>query len=237
MVQIAVEPLQLPRLTGQDLIEEFILKLNKYSWADLFSLLDHDITPIVKVIVRAAIHSKEREKPFTLTLERAESRVNQIQNTKRKNFVRRTFKKWGLFCMQEIAKQYPDYLEEMLPVNLLIKRKKVKVKKSKSRDYFRARQLAKYDIAYHTTDKSSREFNRVCERIASLTYADLKRTPIILTVKLKGETYAYSFNWTTAERIIKEFHVLANKPGITHAELQKHRETALNTLLNFNFIL
>jgi len=93
MVQIAVEPIQLPHLTAQDLIEEFTSNLNRYSWTDLFNVLDHDITPIVKVIVRAAIHFKEGEKPFTLTLERAISRVNQIQNTKRKNFVRRTFKK------------------------------------------------------------------------------------------------------------------------------------------------
>jgi hypothetical protein len=89
MVQIALEPIQLPHLTGHDLIEEFTFNLNRYSWTDLFKVLEHDISPIVKVIVRAAIHSKEREMPFTLTIERALSRVNQIQNTKRKNFVRR----------------------------------------------------------------------------------------------------------------------------------------------------
>lgn len=153
-VHLAIEPIQLPSLTAQDLIEEFYQNLERYSWKDLFSLLDHEITPIVKVIVRTAIHSKEKEKPFKLALERAISRVNQIQNTRRKNFVRRTFKKWGLFSMQEILKQYPEYLEDMLPVDLIIKKKKVKEKKYKIRDDFRARQLAKYDIAYHTTDKS-----------------------------------------------------------------------------------
>jgi hypothetical protein len=223
MVQIAVEPIPLPHLTGQDLIEEFTSNLNKYSWTDLFNVLDHDITPIVKVIVRAAIHSKEREKPFTLTLERAISRVNQVQNTNRKNFVRRTFKKWGLFCMQEITKLYPDYLEEMLPVDLLIKRKKLKAKKIKPRNDFRARQLAKYDIAYHTTDSSSREFNRICERIASLTHADLKRYPIQLVVTLSGEKHLYCFPWNTGEKEIKEFHSLANKAGITHDQLFQYR--------------
>jgi hypothetical protein len=210
MVQIAVEPIQLPHLPAQDLIEEFTFNLNRYSWTDLFNVLDHDITPIVKVIVRAAIHFKEGEKPFTLTLERAISRVNQIQNTKRKNFVRRTFKKWGLFCMQEITKVYPDYLEEMLPVDLLIKKKKFKAKKIKPRDDFRARQLAKYDIAYHTTDSSSREFNRICERIASLTHADVKKAAIHLVVTLSGEKHLYCFPWNTGEKEIKEFHSLAN---------------------------
>lgn len=224
MVQIAAEPIQLPHLTGQDLIEEFSSNLNRYSWTDLFNVLDHDITPIVKVIVRAAIHFKEREKPFTLTLERAISRVNQIRNTKRKNFVRRTFKRWGLFCIQEITKQYPDYVEEMLAVDLLIKRKKLKAKKIKPRNDFRARQLAKYDIAYHTTDSSSREFNRICERIASLTHADLKKAPIHLTVTLSGEKYLYYFPWNTGEREIKEFHSIANKAGMTHEKLCQHRD-------------
>lgn len=177
----------------------------------------------MKVIVRAAIHFKEGEKPFTLTLERAISRVNQIQNTKRKNFVRRTFKKWGLFCMQEITKVYPDYLEEMLPVDLLIKRKKMKAKKIKPRNDFRARQLAKYDIAYHTTDSSSREFNKICERIASLTHADLKRSPIQLVVTLNGEKHLYTFPWITGEREIKEFHLLANKAEMTHEQLSRYR--------------
>lgn len=233
MVQLAVEPIQLPNLTAQDLIEEFTYNLGRYSQADLFNVLDYEITPIVKVIVRAAIHSKESEKPFKLTLERAISRVNQIQNTKRKNFVRRTFKKWGLFSMQEILKQYPEYLEAMLPVDLVIKRKKAKAKKTKPRNDFRARQLAKYDIAYHTTDSSSKEFNKICERIASLTYADLKKALILLTVTLSGEKYQYSFHWNTDEREIKEFHALANKPGITHAELQKYRESALNSSVKF----
>jgi hypothetical protein len=223
MVQIAVEPIQLPHLPAQDLIEEFTFNLNRYSWTDLFNVLDHDITPIVKVIVRAAIHFKEGEKPFTLTLERAISRVNQIQNTKRKNFVRRTFKKWGLFCMQEITKVYPDYLEEMLPVDLLIKKKKFKAKKIKPRDDFRARQLAKYDIAYHTTDSSSREFNRICERIASLTHADIKKAAIHLVVTLSGEKHLYCFPWNTGEKEIKEFHSLANKAGITHDQLSQYK--------------
>ncbi|WP_345952171.1 hypothetical protein ABDD95_23700 (plasmid) [Mucilaginibacter sp. PAMB04274] len=227
MVQLAVEPIQLPNLTAQDLIEEFTYNLGRYSWADLFSVLDYEITPIVKVIVRAAIHSKESEKPFKLTLERAISRVNQIQYTKRKNFVRRTFKKWGLFSMQEILKQYPEYLEAMLPVDLVIKRKKVKEKKTKPRNDFRGRQLAKYDIAYHTTDSSSKEFNKICERIASLTSADLKRAPILLTVTLSGEKYQYPFQWNTDEREIKEFHALANIPGITHAQLREYRTNAL----------
>lgn len=56
---------------------------------------------------------------------------------------------------------------------------------------------------------------------------------MILTVKLQGETYAYSFNWTTAERIIKEFHALANKPGMTHEKLQEYRELALNNSVKF----
>lgn len=227
MVQLAVEPIQLPNLTAQDLIEEFTYNLGRYSWADLFSVLDYEITPIVKVIVRAAIHSKEREKPFKLALERAISRVNQIQNTKRKNFVRRTFKKWGLFSMQEILKQYPEYLETMLPVDLVIKRKKVKAKKTKPRNDFRARQLAKYDIAYHTTDSSSKEFNKICERIASFTYADLKKAPILLTVTLSGEKYQYSFHWNTDEREIKEFYALANKAGVTHEQLRQYRTNSL----------
>lgn len=230
MVQLAVEPIQLPNLTAQDLIEEFTSNLDRYSWADLFNVLDHEITPIVKVILRAAIHSKDREKSFNLTLERATNRVNQIQNTKRKNFVRRTFKKCGLFCMQEIVKLYPDYLEAMLPLDLVIKSKKAKEKKTKPRNDFRARQLAKYDIAYHTTDSSSKEFNKICERIASLTHADLKKAPIRLTVILGGEKYQYSFRWNTDEREIKEFHALANKPGMTHKQLRQYRT---NTLIKF----
>ncbi|SDH53655.1 hypothetical protein SAMN05421827_12835 [Pedobacter terrae] len=230
MVQLAVELIQLPNLTEQDLIEEFTSNLDRYSWTDLFNVLDHEITPIVKVIVRAAIHSKEREKPFNLTLERATSRVKQIQNTKRKNFVRRTFKKWGIFCMQEIVKLYPDYLEAMLPLDLVIKRKKAKAKKTKPRNDFRARQLAKYDIAYHTTDSSSKEFNKICEPIASLTHADLKKAPIRLTVTLSGEKYQYSFHWNTDEREIKEFHALANKAGVTHEQLGQYRA---NTLIKF----
>jgi hypothetical protein len=230
MVQLAVEPIQLPNLTEQDLIEEFKSNLDRYSWTDLFNVLDHEITPIVKVIVRAAIHSKEREKPFNLTLERATSRVKQIQNTKRKNFVRRTFKKWGIFCMQEIVKLYRDYLEAMLPLDLVIKRKKAKAKKTKPRNDFRASQLAKYDIAYHTTDSSSKEFNKICERIASLTHADLKKAPIRLTVTLSGEKYQYSFHWNTDEREIKEFHALANKAGVTHEQLRQYRA---NTLIKF----
>jgi isopropylmalate/homocitrate/citramalate synthase len=230
MVHLAVEPIQLPSLTAKDLIEEFSLNLERYSWKDLFSLLDHEITPIVKVIIRAAILSKERKKPFKLTLERAISRVNQIQHTRRKNFVRRIFKKWGLFSMQEILKQYPDYLESMLPVDLAIKKKKVKEKKHKTRHDFRARQLAKYDIAYHTTDSSSKEFNKICERIASLTYADLKKAPIHLTVTLGREKYLYSFHWNTDEREIKEFHSLANKAGATHEQLRQYRA---NTLIKF----
>ncbi|WP_345956049.1 hypothetical protein [Mucilaginibacter sp. PAMB04168] len=227
MVQLAVEPIQLPNLTAQDLIEEFTYNLGRYSWADLFNVLDYEITPIVKVIVRAAIHSKESENPFKLTLERAISRVKQIQNTKRKNFVRKTFKKWGLFGMQEILKQYPEYREAMLPGDLVIKRKKVKDKKTKPRNDFRARQLAKYDIAYHTTDSSSKEFNKICERIASLTSADLKRAPILLTVTLSGEKYQYSFHWNTDEREIEKFHALANKAGVTHEQLCQYRTNSL----------
>jgi len=54
MVQLAVEPIKLPNLTAQDLIKEFTYSLYRYSWADLFSVLDYEITPIIKVIVRAA---------------------------------------------------------------------------------------------------------------------------------------------------------------------------------------
>lgn len=125
--------------------------------------------------------------------------------------------------MQEITKVYPDYLEEMLPVDLLIKRKELKAKKIKLRNDFRARQLAKYDIAYHTTDSSSREFNRICERIASLTHADIKRYPIQLVVTLNGEKHLYTFPWITGEREIKEFHLLANKAEMTHEQLCQYR--------------
>lgn len=178
---------------------------------------------IIKVIIRAAIHAKEDNKSFTLTLQRAESRARQAENTRRKNFIRRTFKKWGLFAICEINKEYPDYTSDMLPSDLLVK-SKPKSKKRKPRNDFRARQLDKYELAFRITPEGTKEYNSICERIASLTYADLKRLPIKLTVTLNNEKYQYQFPWNTEEAKIKSFHALANKKGITHQELMKYRE-------------
>lgn len=219
--------INLPALTPQDLIQEFSINLHRFTWKDLFSLLEQEITPIVKVIIRAAIHAKERDGSFTLTFERASKRVIQIENTRRKNFVRRTFKKWGLFAIAEINKSYPDYTSEMLPADLYVK-KKVKCKALKYKDDFRSRQLSKYEIAYHSTKKDTPEFNRICERIASLTYADNKRLPIYLTVKIGNDKYVYSFHWNTDEKKIKAFHNLANQKGMTHEVLHQNRGIKFN---------
>ncbi|WP_121813005.1 hypothetical protein [Mucilaginibacter kameinonensis] len=227
------QPIKLPYLTPQDLIDEFTANLKRYSWADLFSVLDHELAPLVRVILRAAIRAKEKNQAFTLTLERALKRVNQIENTKRKNTVRRLYKKWGLFAMEEINKIYPDYNSEMLPGDVLIKRSMCKAGKKKTKYDFRTLQLEKLEVLYQTTEVDTIEYNKICERIASLTYAHKCRKPIVLRVKLTGETYAYPFHWTTPERTIKEFHALANTQGITHAELQSYRENALNSPVKF----
>jgi hypothetical protein len=212
----------LPQLTSEDLIQEFTSNLCKYSYQDLFNVLKHEISLVVKIIVRAAIRAKENQEPFALTLAKAESRARQTENTRRKNFIRRTFKKWGLFAIQQINVLYPEYTAEMLPADLYIKRKQVG-KKSKVRNDFRGRQLAKYDVAYHSAEPNSKEFNKICERIASLTYADLKRLPINLVVTLNNEKYLYSFPWNTDEYKIKAFHAIANRKGITHQELLEYR--------------
>lgn len=230
---LEIQAVELPNLTGQDLIEEFSINLHRYSWNDLFKLIDHEISPVARVIIRAAIRAKEQNKPFILTLDRAETRVRQIANTKRKNIIRRLYKKWGLFAMVEIKKIYPGYSSEMLPGDVIIKNSKRKVGKKKLQQDFRSCQLKKLEIQYHITDKTTIEYNRICERIASLSYAHKARKPIVLTVKLKGKTYAYSFHWTATEREIKEFHALANKPGITHNELHSYREKALNGPVKF----
>lgn len=230
---IELQPIKLPYLTAQDLIEEFSVNLKRYSWADLFNVLDHELVPVVRVILRTAIRAKEQNKAFTLTLERAINRVNQIENTRRKNTVRRLYKKWGLFAMGEINKIYPDYNSEMLPGDVLIKCSKRKAGKKKTRYDFRTRQLEKLEVLYQTTEVDTIEYNKICERIASLTYAHKCHKPIVLRVKLTGETYAYPFHWTTPERTIKEFHALANRPGITHADLQSYREKSLNSPVKF----
>ncbi|MEN0053556.1 MAG: hypothetical protein AAGC65_07795 [Mucilaginibacter sp.] len=230
---IEIQPVQLPNLTGQDLIEEFSSNLKKYTWADLFNVLDFELSPIVKIIVRAAIRAKEQNKPFVLTLERAISRLNQIENTKRKNIIRRLYKKWGLFAIHEINKLYPGYNAEMLPADVLIKNSKRKPGKKKTGDDFRTRQLAKLEIQYYITNKNSTAFNKICERIASLTAALKLRRPIVLTVKLQGEVYAYPFHWLTSERIIKDFHALANKKGSTHAMLQEYRAVSIDRTVKF----
>ena len=230
---IEIQPIKLPYLTAQDLIDEFSVNLKRYSWADLFNVLDQELAPVVRVILRAAIRAKEQNKAFTLTLEGALNRVNQIENTKRKNTVRRLYKKWGLFAIIEINKIYPHYNSEMLPGDILIKCSKRKVAKKKTRDDFRTRQLEKLEVLYQITEVDTIEYNKVCERIASLTYAHKNRKPIVLRVKLTGETYAYPFHWTTPERTIKEFHALANTQGISHADLQSYRENSLNSPVKF----
>jgi hypothetical protein len=230
---IEVQPKKLPYLTPQDLIDEFSANLKRYSWADLFNVLDHELAPLVRVILRAAIRAKEQNKAFILTIERALKRVNQIENTKRKNTVRRCIRNGGCFAMGEINKIYPDYNSEMLPGDVLIKCSKRKAGKKETKYDFRTLQLEKLEELYQTTEVDTIEYNKICERIPSLTYAHKCRKPIVLRVKLTGETYAYPFHWTTPERMIKEFHALANKQGISHADLQSYRENSLNSPVKF----
>jgi len=92
----------IPQLSPEDLIQEFSINLSRFSYQDLFNVLEKGTSLIIKVIIRAAIHAKEDNKSFTLTLQRAEIRARQAENTRRKNFIRRTFKKWGLFAIHEI---------------------------------------------------------------------------------------------------------------------------------------
>nr|WP_315419633.1 hypothetical protein [uncultured Pedobacter sp.] len=217
----------LPQVDPTDIINEFSVNLHKYSWSDLFSALEQEITPIMRIIIRAAISAKDKKQVFQLTIDKAEKRLLQINNTRRKNFVRRTYKKWGLFSMLEILKVYPGYESDMLFKDLEVKFKKKKRKKIKPRFDFRAMQLIKCEQLFHSVDKASKEFNKVCERIAALTRADIKRKPLNLTVKLADKnTYLFCFKWSTDESKIKAFHAKANITGITHDELVEFRRVS-----------
>lgn len=211
-------------LTSESLISEFSSNLDSYSFSDLLNLLGQESNHLMRIILRAAIAFKEKGVSFSLTHEKAERRARQSEIARRRNFVRRTFKIWGLFSLPIIKSQYPEYPEEMITQDLIRKKRHVRIKKSKPRRDFRAAQLNKYEVLYHVTEQTSREFSKICERISSLTNADRQKLPIHLTVTLGCERYDYVFKWNTSERQIKEFHTLANTKGVRHEDLQEYRD-------------
>jgi len=147
---------------------------------------------------------------------------DQKLSLRKKLFVRRQYKRYPVLALLFIRERYPDYTEDQLLKDIIVKRRpKKRNKKKKAILDFRRVQMEKYAQRLKQFDKDSREYNQACNMIAILENAHQLKTPIELNVKLNGEKMTYYFHWDTKERRIKEFVAAANTKGTTHEMLEK----------------
>ena len=214
--------IQVSTYRQQDLLDEFKNNLERFSFKDLFNLLDQHEDLLTLVIIRSAIRAKEKGHSFELTMEAASRKVATMINTRRKLFVRRIFKKTPLFAIQFIRERYPFYKESDLIDDLKRRVSKQTVKPVKTaKENFRTSQLRKWKEVLKYENPDSSTYHKACTTIALMSQALIRKERITLTVKLEGKAVQYYFHWNTLERVIKQFHKIANQPGMIHSKLEE----------------
>ena len=137
-------------------------------------------------------------------------------------FVRRIFKKTPLFAIQYIRERYPFYKESDLIDDLKRRVSKQTFKPVKAaKENFRISQLRKWKEVLKYESPNSNTYHKACTTIALMSQALIRKEKITLTVKLEGKTVQYYFQWNTLERVIKQFHKIANQPGMIHSKLEE----------------
>lgn len=153
------------------------------------------------------------------------------ENSRRKRFVRRIFKRMPLHALWLIRERYPDYQEENLLADLVIryrKKRSFRRKKDKKGTYFRNEQIRKYAMELRFRETWEPEYDKACQQIAMLTQAENEHRDIKLLVKIGSESKYYHFKHYTRECFIKDFITAANKKGSTHDELEELRCTLID---------
>ena len=180
--------------------------------------------PAVLIALRQLYQNfgKPGDKQTVLAEQAIRRKVELRQQRSRRNFVRRVYQKNKLFAIEEISTKHPDYTEDMLSADLYIAKRTAKRKKHKPVTDLRQCQLQKLAHRLKYVQLDEKDYNDTCNRIAILQQAHKLRLSIPLIVNLQQETLVYSFPWKICEGVVKDFVTLANKPGMTHQELQKH---------------
>jgi len=201
---------------AETLIRLFTTALEKFSYPELFEVLASPGAPLISIIIRTAIKSKQQAKPFRLSLEQAERRTVAVENNRRKKFASRAWKTQPLFALEVIRQKYPDYTEQMLTADLiLVKRKKKREKFIKRTSEFGLRicQIRKLSGMLKLSDPESPEYYKCCNQIAGYMQGLKNRSPISLQVNYSGESLQYDFPWNSRESDIKAFIAITKKVG------------------------
>lgn len=208
----------LTNLLPKELIIEFDKGLSDIEWANIMELLRSDDVAI-RVIARRACVAKERKVAFDMGMDDVNRKVTRQANTRRRNTVRRIFKKNKLFALHEIREIYPDYIVDMLDDDLKTKPKKKELPKGKMKEDFRSSQLRKIKDSLKYDELDNVAYSKLCVKFAFYTSSLNSKRNIVLPVKIEGIKIEYYFKWYTEEDIIKKFHASANSEGMTHEKL------------------